>query len=48
VAGFFGGLRVCVRYRNPVVYFDRQEKAGGEAKLSFISRLKYAMDVIQA
>ena len=28
--------------------FDRHERAGGEGRLSFISRLNYAMDAIQA
>jgi dolichol-phosphate mannosyltransferase len=28
------------------VYYDRQDRVGGEGKLSFISRIKYAMDAI--
>jgi len=28
------------------VYYDRQDRIGGEGKLSFVSRIKYAMDAI--
>src|SRR6201995_413099 len=40
------GLRAWVGYKNSIVYYDRQDRAGGEGKLSFISRIKYAMDAI--
>jgi polyisoprenyl-phosphate glycosyltransferase len=43
---YLPGLRAWVGYRNSVVYYDRQDRAGGEGKLSFISRIKYAMDAI--
>ena len=43
---YLPGLRAWVGYRNTVVYYDRQDRAGGEGKLSFLSRIKYAMDAI--
>ena len=43
---YLPGLRAWVGYRNSVVYYDRQDRAGGEGKLSFVSRIKYAMDAI--
>lgn len=43
---YLPGLRAWVGYRNAVVYYDRQDRAGGEGKLSFLSRIKYAMDAI--
>lgn len=43
---YLPGLRAWVGYRNSVVYYDRQDRAGGDGKLSFISRIKYAMDAI--
>jgi polyisoprenyl-phosphate glycosyltransferase len=43
---YLPGLRAWVGYRNAVVYYDRQDRAGGDGKLSFISRIKYAMDAI--
>jgi dolichol-phosphate mannosyltransferase len=43
---YLPGLRAWVGYRNAIVYYDRQDRAGGEGKLSFISRIKYAMDAI--
>ncbi len=43
---YLPGLRAWVGYRNQVVYYDRQDRAAGEGKLSFISRIKYAMDAI--
>ena len=33
-------------YKTGIVYYDRQDRAGGEGKLSFMSRIKYAMDAI--
>ncbi|MGH9588619.1 MAG: hypothetical protein ACRD3F_16870, partial [Acidobacteriaceae bacterium] len=27
-------------------YYDRQDRAGGDGKLTFVSRIKYAMDAI--
>jgi len=43
---YLPGLRAWVGYRNAFVYYDRQDRAGGDGKLSFISRVKYAMDAI--
>jgi dolichol-phosphate mannosyltransferase len=43
---YLPGMRAWVGYRNAIVYYDRQDRAGGEGKLSFISRIKYAMDAI--
>ena len=43
---YLPGLRAWVGYRTAVVYYDRQERVGGEGKLSFLSRIKYAMDAI--
>lgn len=43
---YLPGLRAWVGYNNAVVYYDRQDRAAGEGKLSFISRIKYAMDAI--
>lgn len=43
---YLPGLRAWVGYRNAVVYYDRQDRLAGDGKLSFISRIKYAMDAI--
>jgi glycosyltransferase involved in cell wall biosynthesis len=43
---YLPGLRAWVGYRTATVYYDRQDRVGGEGKLSFISRIKYAMDAI--
>src|SRR5215472_11376259 len=43
---YLPGLRAWVGYKNAIVYYDRQDRAGGDGKLSFISRIKYAMDAI--
>ncbi|HEY1806927.1 MAG TPA: glycosyltransferase family 2 protein [Acidobacteriaceae bacterium] len=43
---YLPGLRAWVGYRNSIVYYDRQDRAGGEGKLTFLSRIKYAMDAI--
>jgi dolichol-phosphate mannosyltransferase len=43
---YLPGLRAWVGYQNSIVYYDRQDRAGGDGKLSFISRIKYAMDAI--
>ena len=43
---YLPGLRAWVGYRTAVVYYDRQDRIGGEGKLSFVSRIKYAMDAI--
>ena len=43
---YIPGLRAWVGYKNAIVYYDRQDRAGGDGKLSFLSRIKYAMDAI--
>ena len=43
---YLPGLRAWVGYKNSVVFYDRQDRAAGEGKLSFLSRIKYAMDAI--
>lgn len=43
---YLPGLRAWVGYRTAVVYYDRADRVGGEGKLSFLSRIKYAMDAI--
>jgi glycosyltransferase involved in cell wall biosynthesis len=43
---YLPGLRAWVGYRNSMVYYDRQDRAAGDGKLSFLSRIKYAMDAI--
>jgi len=43
---YLPGLRAWVGYRTAVVYYDRRDRVGGEGKLSFVSRIKYAMDAI--
>lgn len=43
---YLPGLRAWVGYRNAIVYYDRHDRIGGEGKLTFLSRIKYAMDAI--
>ena len=43
---YLPGIRAWVGYKTGVVYYDRHDRAAGEGKLSFISRIKYAMDAI--
>jgi glycosyltransferase involved in cell wall biosynthesis len=43
---YLPGLRAWVGYTTAVVLYDRQDRAGGEGKLTFLSRIKYAMDAI--
>jgi polyisoprenyl-phosphate glycosyltransferase len=43
---YLPGLRAWVGYRTAIVYYDRMDRAGGEGKLTFLSRVKYAMDAI--
>ena len=43
---YFPGLRAWVGFRNAIVYYDRQDRLAGEGKLTFLSRIKYAMDAI--
>jgi glycosyltransferase involved in cell wall biosynthesis len=43
---YFPGLRAWVGYKNAIVYYDRADRVGGEGKLTFMSRIKYAFDAI--
>ncbi|MGA9527401.1 MAG: glycosyltransferase family 2 protein [Terriglobales bacterium] len=43
---YLPGLRAWVGYPTALVYYDRQDRIGGEGKLTFVSRIKYAMDAI--
>lgn len=43
---YLPGLRAWVGYKTGVVLYDRQDRLGGEGKLTFVSRIKYAMDAI--
>jgi dolichol-phosphate mannosyltransferase len=43
---YLPGLRAWVGYRNKVVFYDRHDRLAGDGKLSFMSRIKYAMDAI--
>ncbi len=43
---YLPGLRAWVGYRNTVIFYDRQDRLAGDGKLSFLSRIKYAMDAI--
>jgi dolichol-phosphate mannosyltransferase len=43
---YLPGLRAWIGFRNKVVFYDRQDRLAGDGKLSFSSRIKYAMDAI--
>jgi dolichol-phosphate mannosyltransferase len=43
---YLPGLRAWVGYKTATVYYDRHDRVGGEGKLTFMSRIKYAMDAI--
>ena len=43
---YLPGLRAWVGYKTATVYYDRHDRVGGEGKLTFLSRIKYAMDAI--
>jgi glycosyltransferase involved in cell wall biosynthesis len=43
---YLPGLRAWVGYKTGIVYYDRQDRACGKGKLTFLSRIKYAMDAI--
>lgn len=45
---YLPGMRAWIGYRNSIVFYDRQDRAGGEGKLSFMSRIKYATDAIMS
>lgn len=43
---YLPGLRAWIGYKNAIVYYDRQDRLAGDGKLSFVSRIKYAMDAV--
>jgi hypothetical protein len=43
---YLPGLRAWVGYKTGVVLYDRKDRLHGEGKLTFLSRIKYAMDAI--
>jgi polyisoprenyl-phosphate glycosyltransferase len=43
---YLPGLRAWVGYPTAIVLYDRKDRAVGEGKLSFVSRIKYALDAI--
>lgn len=43
---YLPGLRAWVGYKTGIVLYDRQDRAGGDGKLTFSSRIKYALDAI--
>jgi glycosyltransferase involved in cell wall biosynthesis len=43
---YLPGLRAWIGYPTAVVLYDRKDRAKGEGKLSFVSRIKYALDAI--
>jgi glycosyltransferase involved in cell wall biosynthesis len=43
---YLPGLRAWVGYPTEVVYYDRQDRAGGEPKQTFWKLLKYGLDAI--
>ena len=43
---YLPGLRAWVGFRTAVVFYDREERACGEAKQTFFKLLKYALDAI--
>ncbi len=43
---YLPGLRAWIGYPTAIVTYDRKDRVGGEGKLSFVSRIKYALDAI--
>jgi dolichol-phosphate mannosyltransferase len=43
---YLPGVRAWIGYRNSIVYYDRDDRAGGKGKLNIASRIKYAWDAI--
>jgi dolichol-phosphate mannosyltransferase len=43
---YLPGLRAWIGYKSGIVLYDRQSRAGGDGKLTFLSRIKYAMDAV--
>ncbi|MGB9032174.1 MAG: glycosyltransferase family 2 protein [Acidobacteriaceae bacterium] len=43
---YLPGLRAWIGGRTAIVWYDRRDRLAGDGKLSFISRIKYAMDAV--
>ena len=43
---YLPGLRAWVGYKNAVVYYDRNDRLSGDGKLSFLSRIKFALSAL--
>ncbi len=43
---YLPGLRAWIGYPTAIVTYDRKDRAAGDGKLSFVSRIKYALDAI--
>jgi dolichol-phosphate mannosyltransferase len=43
---YLPGVRAWIGYRTSNVYYDRDDRVGGEGKLNIASRIKYAWDAI--
>jgi polyisoprenyl-phosphate glycosyltransferase len=43
---YLPGLRAWIGYPTTIVHYDRKDRVGGEGKLTFVSRIKYALDAI--
>lgn len=43
---YLPGLRAWVGYKTEIAYYDRQDRAAGAGKLTFLSRINYAADAI--
>ncbi len=43
---YLPGLRAWIGYPTAIVHYDRKDRVGGKGKLSFVSRIKYALDAI--
>ncbi|MGZ4817272.1 MAG: glycosyltransferase family 2 protein [Terriglobales bacterium] len=43
---YLPGLRAWIGYPTTIVSYDRKDRAAGDGKLSFVSRIKYALDAI--
>jgi glycosyltransferase involved in cell wall biosynthesis len=43
---YLPGVRAWIGYRTSIVYYDREDRIGGEGKLNLASRIKYAWDAI--
>jgi glycosyltransferase involved in cell wall biosynthesis len=43
---YLPGLRAWIGGKTAIVWYDRRDRLAGDGKLSFISRIKYAMDAV--